>query len=128
MPSEWRRSTTILIYKNMEEIKRYTNFQEIKLTSHIMKSWKRVIEHKIKHKSTISNDQFGFMPKQSTMKVFLRTSGTCLMKKYKEVCKYLHMVIIVLEKAYDRVPKEVIRWILQKKIFPIKYIKFIKDM
>lgn len=38
MPSEWRRSTTILIYKNMEDIKRYTNFHEIKPTSHVMKS------------------------------------------------------------------------------------------
>lgn len=64
MPSEWRRSTTILffflltttilIYKNMEDIKRHTNFHEIKLTSHVMKSQKRVIEHKLKHKSTIS--------------------------------------------------------------------------
>jgi len=37
------------------------------------------------------------------------------------------MVFIDLEKAYDKVPREVLLWTLMKKV-PIKYIDIIRDM
>jgi hypothetical protein len=40
----------------------------------IMDLWERVIEHGLKHETTISDNQFGFMPGRSTMEViFLDT-------------------------------------------------------
>ena len=38
------------------------------------------------------------------------------------------MVFIDLEKAYDKIPRMVIWWALEKHKIPIKYISLIKDM
>ena len=50
MPSEWRWSTLIPIYKNKGDTQNYTNYCGIKLKSHIMKLWERVIEYRFRHK------------------------------------------------------------------------------
>lgn len=47
MPAKWR-STLVPIYKNNGDIQSCANFQAIKLTSHIMKLWKRVIERRLR--------------------------------------------------------------------------------
>ena len=42
--------------------------------------------------------------------------------------KNLHMISIDLEKAYDKVSRDVLWWTLMKKRVPIKYIDIIKNM
>jgi hypothetical protein len=51
-----------------------------------------------------------------------------LMERCREQKKDLHMVFIDLEKAYDKVTKNVVWWILQKHNVLAKYITLIKDM
>ena len=48
MPEEWRRSILVPIYKNKGDIKSCTNYREIKLMSHTMKLWERVIEQRLR--------------------------------------------------------------------------------
>jgi hypothetical protein len=50
------------------------------------------------------------------------------MKRYREQKKDLHMVFIDLEKAYDKVSRNIMRWALQKYKVSTKYITLIKDM
>jgi hypothetical protein len=51
-----------------------------------------------------------------------------LMERCREQKKDLHMVLIDLEKDYDKVPRNVMWWSLQKHKVSTKYITLIKDM
>ena len=46
MPDEWRRSILVPIYKNKGDIQSCINYRGIKLMSHTMKLWERVIKHR----------------------------------------------------------------------------------
>lgn len=60
------------IYNNKGDIQNYTNYRGIKLMSHTMKLWERVIEHRLKRETRVFENQFGFMPRRSTIEaIFL---------------------------------------------------------
>jgi hypothetical protein len=62
------------------------------------------------------------MPERSTMKVIF------LIRQVMERYKDLHMVFIDLEKAYDKIPRSLMWWALDKHKGPTKYVTLIKDM
>ncbi|CAO2043645.1 unnamed protein product [Urochloa humidicola] len=126
MPEEWRRSILVPIFKNKGDVQSCTNYRGIKLMSHTMKLWERVIEHRLRRVTSVTRNQFGFMPGRSTMDaIFLIRQ---LMERYREQKKNLHMVFIDLKKAYDKVLRNVMWWALEKHKVPTKYITLIKDM
>jgi len=94
--------------------------------SHTMKLWERVIEHRLRGMTHITMNQFRFMPGRSTMEaIFLIRQ---VMERYKEQKKDLHMVFIDLEKVYDKIPRNLMWWALDKHKVPTKYVTLIKDM
>jgi hypothetical protein len=126
MPDEWRWSILLPIFKNMGDVPSCTNYRGIKLMSHTIKLWARIIDHLLRGVTNITENQFGFMPGRSTMEAIF------LIWKLMEICreqkKDLHMVFIDLEKAYNKVPRNVMWWALQKQKVSTKYITLIKDM
>jgi hypothetical protein len=49
------------------------------------------------------------------------------MERCWEQKKHLHMILIDLEKIYDKVPRNVMWWALQKHKVSSKYITLVKD-
>ncbi|GJX32437.1 retrovirus-related pol polyprotein LINE-1, partial [Tanacetum coccineum] len=103
MPDEWRLSEVIPIYKNKGDVQACSNYRGIKLLSHTIKLWERVIEKRLRRETRVSENQFGFMSGRSTTEAIhlLRS----LMEKYRERQRDLHMAFLDLEKAYDSVPR-----------------------
>jgi Reverse transcriptase (RNA-dependent DNA polymerase) len=126
MPDEWRRSILVSIFKNKGDIQNCTNYKGIKLISHTINLWEKVIEHRLRKLTTISKNQFGFMPARSTMEaIFLIRQ---LMERHREQKKDLHMIFLDLEKAYDKIPRNIMWWALKKKLVPTKYVTLINDV
>ena len=59
MPSKWRTSIFILLYKNKSDIQDSNNYRGIKLLTHTMKLWQRIIERRLRRDVSISKSQFG---------------------------------------------------------------------
>ena len=57
MPEEWRLSEVIPIYKNKGDVKSCDNYRGIKLLSHTMKLWERVIEMRLRRITKVAKNQ-----------------------------------------------------------------------
>nr|GEY66311.1 retrovirus-related Pol polyprotein LINE-1 [Tanacetum cinerariifolium] len=126
MPNEWRLSEVIPIYKNKGDAQACSNYRGIKLLSHTMKLWERVIEKRVRMETRVLENQFGFMPGRSaTEAIHLLRS---LMEKYRERHRGLHMAFLDLKKAYDSAPRELVWKTLIDKGKPSRYLKVIQDM
>ena len=96
MPKEWRRSVLVPIYKNKGDIMECGSFRGIKLMSHTMKTWERIVDNRIRSEVVISQEQFGFMKGRSTEDAIFALRQ--LLEKYKEGQRKIHCIFINLEK------------------------------
>ena len=87
MPSEWRTSTGIPLYKNKGDNQDCNNYRGIKLLSHMMKLWERIIEGRLRKEISISKNQFDFMPGRST------TEAIHLIRRLLETVSYTHLTL-----------------------------------
>ena len=126
MPEEWRRSVLIPIYKNKGDAQCCGNYRGIKLMSHTMKVWERIIEARLRDRVEISKQQDGFMPGKGTTNAMFALR--LLVEKYREGQRQLNCVFMDLEKAYDRVPWEELWYCMRKSGIVEKYVQLVQDM
>ena len=100
MPEEWRDSVIVPIFKEKGDIQDCRNYRGIKMISHTMKIWERIIDRRLREETTIGEEQFGFiLGRRTTDAIF---AARQVIEKHREMQKELHLVFIDLEKWYDR--------------------------
>ena len=77
-----------------------------------MKILERIVDGLNRQLVSIDDSQFGFVPGRGTADAIFVVKQ--LQEKYLAANKRLYMVIVDLEKAFDRVPQKVIWWALRK--------------
>ena len=126
MPDEWRDSVLIQIFKNKGDVQRCSNYRGIKLIGHTMKQWERMIEIRLRRYLIFSNQQYGFMPGKSTTDALFALR--VLLEKYREGQNELHCVFVDLDKAYDKVQRELVWYCMRKSGLAEKYVSIVQDM
>ena len=108
IPSDWEDSFSINIYKGKGDTLERGNYRGLKLLDHVMKGIKRVIEKIIREGISIDDMQFGFMRGRGT------TDAIFILRQLQEKDlaknKKLYFAFVDLEKAFDRVPRNVKTW------------------
>ena len=85
-------------------------FSKEKLLEHALKVIERVIERRIREKVKIDAMQFEYMPGKGTTNAIFTVRQ--MQEKYGCKRKKFYFAFVDLEKAFDRVPREVTRWAL----------------
>ena len=116
MPSKWNDSIIISLYKGKGEALDTGNYWGLKLTEHILKVVERIIEDFIQIIVNMDDMQFGFMPGHGT------TDAIFIVRQIQEAYIRknwnLFFAFVDLQKAFDRVPRKVLWWALQKVCIP----------
>ena len=77
-----------------------------------MKAVERIFEHRIRQQIVVDDMQFGVMKgKGTTDAIFMARQ---IQENFRVKSKKLYFGFVDLEKAFDRVPREVISWTMRK--------------
>ena len=93
------------IYKDKGDPMECGSYRGIKLLEDAMKVVERILKHRIRQQMVIDDMQFGFMKgKGTTDAIFIARQ---LQENFRVKGKKIYFGFVDLEKAFDRVPREV---------------------
>ena len=108
IPEDWKPSVVLPIYKGKGDPMECGSYRGIKLLEHATKVAERIYEHRIRQQIEIDDMQFGFMKgKGTTDAIFMARQ---MQENFRVKGKKLYFGYVDLEKAFDRIRREVISW------------------
>ena len=113
------------IFKKKGDILKCGNYRGIKLLEHGLKILKGILDKRIRKVVKIDPKQFGFMPGKSTVDAIFIVRQ--LVEKRIEGDLAVFCGFVALEKAYDRVPREVLCWCLRRKGVSEKLVRMVME-
>ncbi|XGW06745.1 hypothetical protein V3C99_016790, partial [Haemonchus contortus] len=124
VPESWQQSTTIPIWKKKGSPGDCTCYRPIRLLSHSMKIFERIVDSRIRDIVELTTNQCGFVAGCSTIDAIHATR--LLLEKHREKRRPIHLAFLDLEKAFDRVPRDVIWYALRQHGVPEELIEWVR--
>ena len=112
IPTDWQESFIVNLYKGKGDALNRGNYRGLKLIEQVMKVLERVVEGLIRQRVEIDEMQCVFMSGRGTTDAIFIVRQ--LQEKHFAANKPLYMAFVDLEKAFDRVPRDVIWWAMRK--------------
>ena len=109
---DWKSSVVLPIYKGKGDPMECGSYRGIKLLEHAMKVVERIFQHRILQQIEADDMQFGFMKGKGTTGAIFTVRQ--MQQNFRVKGKKLYFGFVDLEKAFDRVLREVIRWAMRK--------------
>jgi hypothetical protein len=126
LPAELKLSTVIPIYKQKGDSMECGNYRGIKLLEHALKIIEGIVEQRLRKAVSINSIQYGFIPGRGTVDaVYIMRQ---IQEKTLEGNKKKYWAFVDLEKAFDRVPRDLIYWSLRKRGVTEELVDMIKAM
>jgi hypothetical protein len=126
IPDDWKNSWITAVYKGKGDAMECSSYRGIKLLEHAMKVMERVLEARLRKCVEIDDMQFGFTSGRGTTDaIFILRQ---LQEKFLAKKRELWLAFVDLEKAFDRVPREVVWWALRYMGVGEGVIQVIKSM
>ena len=102
----WRTSILTPLYKGKGNVTEFNIYRGIKLMCHGMKLYERLVKYRLRQVKEISSTQYGFQQEKSTTEPIFALR--MMQETHLEKRQNLYMILVDLEKAYDRVPRDTI--------------------
>ena len=112
IPTDWQESFIVNQYKGKGDALNRGNYRGLKLIEQAMKVLECVVEGLIRQRVEIDEMQCGFMSGCGTTDAIFIVRQ--LQEQHLAANKPLYMAFVDLEKAFDRVPRDVIWWAMRK--------------
>ena len=109
---EWMLSSLVQIFKGKGNLLNLNSNSGIKLLEHAFKLYKKVLDGRLREVVDMDKMQYGFMPGRGTV------VAVFVLRRLSEKFRAKNKKLFDLEKAFDRVPREVICFALRWKGVP----------
>jgi len=118
-------SVTVPIWKNKGDVAECGNYRPIRLLSvHALKIFERILDARLRRIVTITPNQCGFVKGCGTSDAI--HAVRILLERHREKNLTVHTSFLDLEKAFDRVPHELIWHALRSHGLPEIYVRWVK--